>query len=46
MRIVSKKDVQQIKTNISYSITLFFDSHTVYETMWKNIIGQATNTIG
>ena len=32
------KIVEKIKTHISYSIPFFFENHTVYEIMWKNIV--------
>jgi len=44
------KFVEKIKTQISSSITLlfFFENHSVYEKMWKNVVqpGRPQMTIG
>jgi hypothetical protein len=38
MRNISdKKFVQQIKTHISLSVTIF-ENRVVYDTMWKNMV--------
>jgi hypothetical protein len=39
------KIVDEIKTHILYSITFFFENHSVYEIMWKKYsrAGQATD---
>jgi hypothetical protein len=37
--VITSKSVQKIKTHIFCSATFFFfENHTVYEIMWKNIV--------
>jgi hypothetical protein len=38
VRNVSDEIVEKIETHILWSVTFFFESRSVYEVMWKNVV--------